>query len=198
MTAASPPPDPTDETLIERMAQGQQDALLELHRRHSRLLYGLGYRMLRQREDVEGCVQDAFMNAWRHAARFDPSRARAKTWLVSIAHHRFLQQLRDRPATALELGDWDQPTPAADPTDRLLVGRALQVLDPAQRELIELAYYRGHSHAELAALTGLPLGTVKSRLRAALDRMRGALGTPTGTAPARPGPPDAPKGGEQP
>lgn len=198
MTSSSPVPEPTDETLIRLMSQGQQDALLELHRRHSRLLYGLGYRMLRQREDVEGCVQDAFMNAWRHAGRFDPSRARAKTWLVSIAHHRFLQQLRDRPSTALELEDWDQPTAAPDPTDRLLAGRALQVLDPAQRELIELAYYRGHSHSELAALTGLPLGTVKSRLRAALDRMRGALGGGTGTAPARADTPETPKGGEHP
>ncbi|WP_027460215.1 RNA polymerase sigma factor [Deinococcus murrayi] len=172
---AEPPADPTDETLLRRMAEGDEAALIELHRRYVRLLTALGYRMLRQREDVDACVQDAFFNAWRHAGRFDPSRARAKTWLVSIAHHRFLQQLRDRPEVGLELADWDAPTPAPDHEGRVLVGRALSVLDPAQRELIELAYYRGHSHSELAALTGLPLGTVKSRLRSALERMRGVL-----------------------
>ncbi|MCP2013976.1 RNA polymerase sigma-70 factor (ECF subfamily) [Deinococcus sp. HSC-46F16] len=175
MSAEPPPAEPTDETLLRQMAGGDEAALVELHRRYVRLLTALGYRMLRQREDVDACVQDAFFNAWRHAGRFDPSRARAKTWLVSIAHHRFLQHLRDRPDAGLELADWDTPTPAPDHEGRLLAGRALGVLDPAQRELIELAYYRGHSHSELAALTGLPLGTVKSRLRSALERMRGAL-----------------------
>jgi len=173
MTAALPAtPDLPDALLIQAMAAGQEDALRELHTRHARLLYSLGHRMLRQQDDVEVCVQDAFMNAWRHAARFDPSRASVKTWLVSIAHHRFLQQLRDRPQTALELEDWDAPVQAPDPTDRILAARAVEALDPAQRELVELAYYRGYSHSELAALTGLPIGTVKSRLRTALERMR--------------------------
>ncbi|WP_102127070.1 RNA polymerase sigma factor [Deinococcus planocerae] len=197
MTPAPPPADDaSDEALIQRVAGGHEDALRELHRRHARLLYALGHRMLRQREDVETCVQDAFMNAWRHAARFDPSRASVKTWLVSIAHHRFLQELRDRPDTALELEDWDAPVAAPDPLGRILAGRAVQALDPSQRELVELAYYRGHSHSELAALTGLPVGTVKSRLRAALDRMRRHL-----SGKAQPDPstaPDALEGGEHP
>lgn len=179
MTSVSPFTDEsTDEFLIQAMAGGQDDALRELHRRHARLLYALGHRMLRQQDDVEVCVQDAFMNAWRHAARFDPSRASVKTWLVSIAHHRFLQQLRDRPDTALELEDWDAPVQAPDPTDRALASRAVQALDTAQRQLVELAYYRGYSHSELASLTGLPIGTVKSRLRAALERMRLYLAQP--------------------
>lgn len=186
MPAVPPPAEPTDETLLRQMAAGDEGALLELHGRYARLLHALGYRMLRQRDDVETCVQDAFMNAWRHAARFDPSRASAKTWLVSIAHHRFLQQLRDRPAAGLELEEWDAPTPAADPTDRVLAARAVGALEAGARELVELAYFHGYSHSELAARTGLPLGTVKSRLRAAVDRMRAALGTPQGT----------PKGGE--
>lgn len=168
-------PEPTDEALLQAMARGQEEALRELHRRHARLLYALGYRMLRQRDDVETCVQDAFMNAWRHAARFDPTRASVKTWLVSIAHHRFLQELRDRPQLALELEEWDAPVQAPDPTDRALAARAVQALDAAQRQLVELAYYQGYSHPELAALTGLPIGTVKSRLRAALTKMRGYL-----------------------
>lgn len=194
-TNAAPGPtlDPSDEVLIARMAGRDEEALAELHRRHARLLYALGQRMLHQRDDVESCVQDAFMNAWKHAARFDPARAKAKTWLVSIAHNRFLQELRDRPTTELELADWDAPSEAPDPTDRLLAGRAVGTLDPQQRRLVELAYYRGHSHSELAQITGLPLGTVKSRLRAALDQMRAALGGRA--APSLP--PDArPSGGE--
>lgn len=189
MSQPSLHPDLPDEALIQAMAQGREDALQELHRRHARLLYSLGHRMLRQTDDVESCVQDAFMNAWRHAARFDARRAAAKTWLVSIAHHRFLQQLRDRPDAALELADWDQPTHGADPTDRALAERAVAALDAPQRQLVELAYYRGHSHAELAALTGLPLGTVKSRLRAALDRMRQILGGPPNGDPLHAPPP---------
>lgn len=168
--------DTPDELLLMQMGLGNEDALRELHRRYSRLLYGLGRKMLRDADDVDICVQDAFMNAWRHASRFDAGRASAKTWLVTIAHRRFLQQLRDRPETGLELEDWDAPTHAPDPVDTVLAGQAVQVLSSEQRQLVELAYYQGHSHAELATLTGLPLGTVKSRLRLALDRMRAAIG----------------------
>ena len=191
----APGPDPTDEVLIARMAQRDEDALAELHRRHARLLYALGQRMLHQRDDVESCVQDAFMNAWKHAARFDPTRAKAKTWLVSIAHNRFLQELRDRPVTELEIADWDAPSSAPDPTDRLLAGRAVDGLETQQRQLVELAYYRGYSHSELAQLTGLPLGTVKSRLRAALDQMRAVLGGRAGQDDLPP-PQTRPTGGE--
>ncbi|QLG12586.1 sigma-70 family RNA polymerase sigma factor [Deinococcus sp. D7000] len=162
------------------MAGGQEDALRELHDRYARLLYALGHRMLHQNDDVESCVQDAFMNAWKHAGRFDASRASVKTWLVSIAHHRFLQELRDRPQTSLEIEEWDAPTAAADPTDRLLAEQAVQGLETDQRKLIELAYYRGYTHSELAVLLGLPVGTVKSRLRSALGRMKALLG-PSGT-----------------
>ncbi|WP_412029735.1 RNA polymerase sigma factor [Deinococcus yunweiensis] len=167
--------DTPDETLMLMMAGQHEEALRELHRRYARLLYGLGGRMLRQPDDVETCVQDAFMNAWKHAARFDPSRAKVKTWLVSIAHHRFLQQLRDRPDVALELEDWDTPTAATDPTDIILAQQAMSALDGTQRHLVELMYYRGYTHSELATMTGLPLGTVKSRLRLALEHMRTAL-----------------------
>ncbi|GAA5437196.1 RNA polymerase sigma factor [Deinococcus sp. A31D244] len=177
MSLPSLHPDLPDEALLQAMASGHQDALQELHRRYSRLLYSLGHRMLRQTDDVESCVQDAFMNAWKHSARFDPARASAKTWLVSIAHHRFLQELRDRPDTALEIEDWDAPTTSADPADRIMAERAVEGLDPQQRELVQLAYYRGYSHSELAIITGLPVGTVKSRLRTAIDRMRTHLGT---------------------
>ena len=162
----------TDEDLIAQMAQGQQDALRELHERYAPYLYSLGRRMLRDPSDTESCVQDAFMNAWKAAARFDRRLASAKTWLITIAHRRFLQAIRDRPDTSLPIEDWDSPTRSPDPTDRVLAERALGILTESEHRLVELAYYQGHSHAEVADLTGIPLGTVKTRLRAALARMK--------------------------
>ncbi|MFC4455485.1 sigma-70 family RNA polymerase sigma factor [Deinococcus sonorensis] len=168
--------DLTDEDLIAQMALGQQDALRELHRRYAPYLYGLGRRMLRDQDDTENCVQDAFLNAWKAAGRFDRSLASAKTWLVTIAHRRFLQAIRDRKDASLPLEEWDAPTPARDQEDVLMAQRAVEILDDGERRLIELAYYQGHSHAELAQLTGMPLGTVKTRLRTALARMKTHLG----------------------
>ncbi|WP_424952115.1 RNA polymerase sigma factor [Deinococcus sp.] len=167
----------TDEDLIAQMAQGQQDALRELHERYAPYLYSMGRRMLHDPTDTESCVQDAFLNAWRAAVRFDRRLASAKTWLVTIAHRRFLQALRDRPDTSLAIEDWDSPTRSPDQADKVMAERAMGILSDPERHLVELAYYRGHSHAEVADLTGLPLGTVKTRLRAALARMKTHLET---------------------
>jgi RNA polymerase sigma-70 factor, ECF subfamily len=166
----------TDEQLIALMSAGQQEALRELHRRYAPYLYGMGRRMLRDQDETESCVQDAFLNAWKAAGRFDPSRASVKTWLVTIGHRRFLQALRDRPDFTLQIEDWDAPVPQQDGVEVALAQRAVAVLDSGDRRLVELAYYRGHSHSELSAVTGLPLGTVKTRLRAALQRMKLHLG----------------------
>ncbi len=164
--------EPTDEQLMARLGQGHEDALRELHRRYAPYLFALGRRMLSGTDDVEACVQDAFVNVWRHAARFDPSRASFKTWLVTIARRRFLQALRDRPDTTLPLEDWDAPTVAAPPLDRIMLGDAVATLDSEQQHLIDLAFYSGYSHQQLADVTGLPLGTVKTKLRTALGKLR--------------------------
>lgn len=178
--ASTDPPatDPaaTDEDLIALMSAGQQDALRELHRRYAGYLYGMGRRMLRDQDETESCVQDAFLNAWKAAGRFDASRASAKTWLVTIGHRRFLQALRDRPDFTLPIEDWDAPVQRQDGVEVALAQRAVAVLTPDDRRLVELAYYRGHSHSELSEVTGLPLGTVKTRLRAALLKMKTHLG----------------------
>jgi RNA polymerase sigma-70 factor, ECF subfamily len=158
-----------------RMAGGDEAALELLHARYAPLLFGLGRRMLRQQDDVEICVQDAFFNVWKAAGRFDPSRASVKTWLFTVARNRMLQALRDRPETGLSLEDWDAPTAAPDRLERVLAERALDRLSEPARTLVVLAFYRGYSHPELAAHTGLPLGTVKTHLRRALSEMRGTL-----------------------
>jgi RNA polymerase sigma-70 factor, ECF subfamily len=94
-----------------------------------------------------------------------------------------LQALRDRPQETLPLETWDAPTQAANPLDRIMVERAVGVLEPEQRRLIELAFFQGYSHQEVTDLTGVPLGTVKTRIRSALARMREHLERArTGTA----------------
>lgn len=164
--------DPTDEQLMAQLAGGHEDALRELHRRYAPYLFALGRRMLSGTDDLEACVQDAFISIWRHAARFDPSRASFKTWLITIARRRFLQALRDRKDATLPLEDWDAPTAAAQPLDRIMLGSAVATLDGEQQHLIDLAFYSGYSHQQLADVTGLPLGTVKTKLRTALGKLR--------------------------
>ena len=158
------------------MAARDEAALAELYRRYGPYLAALSRRMLGDHGDVQGCVQDAFVRAWEAASRFDPKRASAKTWLVTIGHRLALNRLRGRQPNPLPLEDWDAPTWAHDPVDKVWLEEAVRTLEPDERELIELAFYQGHSHGELAELTGRPLGSIKSRLRGALAKLRTTLG----------------------
>ena len=174
---------------MSRMAGGDEAALSELHRRYAPYLYGLGRKMLRQQDDVDTCVQDAFFNAWKAAVRFDPGRASVKTWLITIAHNRMLQALRDRPDTHLSLEEWDAPTSAPDRLEQVITQHAVDILGEPEKTLVVLAFYRGFSHSELTEQTGIPLGSVKTYLRRALSQMRVFL--------ERPAAPSTPKKGGQ-
>jgi len=165
----------SDEQLILQMAARDEAALAELYRRYGPYLAALSRRMLGDAGDVQGCVQDAFFRAWEAAERFDPARASAKTWLVTIGHRVAINKLRGRRPNPLPLEDWDAPTPAQDPVERIGLEGAVATLAGDERELIELAFYQGHSHQELSELTGRPLGSVKSKLRAALQKLRAQL-----------------------
>ena len=176
------------------MAARDEAALAELYQRYSPYLAALSRRMLQDRDDVQQCVQDAFFRAWEAAGRFDPARASAKTWLVTIGHRVAINKLRGRRPNPLPLETWDAPTPAGDPVERISLEGAVATLERDERELIELAFYQGHSHQELAELTGRPLGSIKSKLRAALQKLRGRLGDDPDDGPDD-GPNDEGRGG---
>lgn len=180
-----PEPDPhRDAACVRRMADGEQSGLAQLYDRHGRAVYALACRILADPAEAEDVVQDVFAQAWRQATRFDPGRASVAGWLLMMTRTRALDRLRAqrvRPRTAgadevYEPAD-DGPTPeaaAVSADQRTRVRQALEALDAAQRTVLELAYYGGLTQVEIARELGEPLGTVKSRLRAAL--LRAALG----------------------
>ena len=172
-----------DEALLALVAHSDDDALAELYDRYGRAAYGLALRILRDPALAQDAVQDAFLAAWRTAAGFDPRRGTASTWLMTLVHRRAVDVVRRedrRRADPLE----DAPVAAGDATDeqvelreqRRKVQAALEVLTPAERESLELAYYGGLSQSEIAEKLGLPLGTVKSRMFSGLGRLRETLG----------------------
>jgi RNA polymerase sigma-70 factor (ECF subfamily) len=181
-----------DRQLVHAMAGGSTDALGRLYDRHAPVVYGLACRVTGRPEDAEEVVQDVFTQIWKQAARYDPARATVAGWLVMIARARSLDRLRARRARPDQTAPADPaetaglsaagPTPeqiAISGREARLVRTALQGLPEAQRVLVELAFYDGLTHSEIAERTGTPLGTVKTRLRMAASALRGALNPAT-------------------
>lgn len=183
----------SDPALVERMARGDERAVQALVERHGDALFALARSMLQERADAEEVAADAFLQAWRTAQSFDPTRASVVAWLAMITRSRALDRLRTRkraagaPAreaetTATEESDAvtrsdDAPDRSVEVSERKrLVDRALNDLPAAQRDVIELAFRGGLSQSEIAAQLGVPLGTVKSRTLAAMKRLRELLG----------------------
>lgn len=130
---------------------------------------------------AEDCAQDVMATVWRKAGQFDPTRASVATWVFTIARNRRIDLLRKARRPEPEELPWG-PEPEPDQADAMALqqetaqlGEALKTLPPAQRELIEKAYFGDLSHGEIAGITGLPLGTIKSRIRLALDKLRQAM-----------------------
>jgi RNA polymerase sigma factor (sigma-70 family) len=177
--------DDADRAVLERVAAGQLDALEELYDRYRTMAYSIALRITADASTAEDVVQDAFLGAWRNAARYAEGRGSVKTWLLSIVHHRAVDALRRRRPTT-ELPDAESLPPAAltlpdiwpevaAGLDRRDVQSALRTLSEVQREALELAYFGGLTQQEIAARTNTPLGTVKSRMRLGLLTMRRAL-----------------------
>lgn len=175
--------EPDDETLIADLARRQLDALAVLYDRYGRMAYALAYRILGESEAAEDVVHDAFISAWRGAGSYRRERGKVRGWLMSIVHHRAVDLLRRkttfRPAPLEAADDHAAEEDTAEMAERNVehqtVRAALENLPPAQRRTIELAYFGGYTHVELSELMGVPLGTVKGRMRIGLQKLRRAL-----------------------
>ncbi|WP_252446034.1 RNA polymerase sigma factor [Pseudonocardia humida] len=188
-------PDPIDEGLVRRVTEGDETALGELYDRYSRPAYSLARRICVDEGIAEDVVQEVFLAFWRDPRRFDPARGPFGTWLLTLVHHKSVDAvrrestIRKRTVPALDDGeDWSAPSgPGADQAalgavEAGQVRKALSNLPADQREALALAYYAGYTQREVAALTGVPLGTVKSRMFTGVKRLRSVLGPLFGDA----------------
>jgi RNA polymerase sigma-70 factor, ECF subfamily len=173
--------------LIARIMEQDQIALSQLYDRYARVIYAVAYKSLGSVEECEEVVLDVFAQVWRSADRYDAKRARVDTWLFMMARSRVLDRLRGRQRrdkVTDAVISLDPPTSKVSPGPnehveiverRAIVTAALEGIPPEQRLVLELSYYKGLSHGEIAAQTGLALGTVKTRIRLGLEKLRVAL-----------------------
>lgn len=185
---APPDVDAHDEACLRRMAAGEDRGIAQVYDRHSRAVYSLACRVLSDPGEAEDVVQDVFAQAWRQASRFDAERSSVRGWLLMMTRARSIDRLRARTVRAAVGGSHpdaenavadhapDPEAAAAMSQEARRVIKAMAELDPAQRTAVELAYYKGLTHTEIAETLGQPLGTVKTRVRTALMKLRDALG----------------------
>ena len=174
-----------DAGLLDRLRRNDGEALAALYDRYGRLAYGLAYRVAQDATEAEDIVQEAFLALWRQADRYDGSLGSVRSYLLTIVHRRAIDALRARArrpvrATAIEnaAADTADPVEVSSWTeDRALAAQAMRELPPDQLQVIELTYFEGLTLVEAAERIGVPVGTAKSRVRLALERMRKVLGT---------------------
>ena len=181
--------DRKDRDLLERVASDDHAAFAELYRRYSPAAFGLALRILGDRSMAEEVLQEVFLSVWRRAGAFDPARGNVRAWLFAQIHHRSVDVVR-REEAERRRSQIEVPRPEPDQRideiveENWLAARreniraALGALPDEQRRMIELAYYDGMSQSQVAAATGVPLGTVKSRTLTAMRRLRDALAGP--------------------
>ncbi|UQX86938.1 sigma-70 family RNA polymerase sigma factor [Jatrophihabitans telluris] len=175
-------PDPVDDDLIVLLAAvGDGLAFAELYARTSAMVYRTVLRVLRDHAQADEVTQEVFLQAWLRAASYRPDHASVTTWLLTIAHRRAVDRVRQSEAlhkrddqSVVEVGSPLQESRVEEDThlDVLRVRAALRSLSDAQREAVILSYVGGYNHREIAGITGAPLGTVKSRIRQGLHRLR--------------------------
>ena len=168
----------SDHELISRVANRDREAFAALYDRLAGRAFGLILKVLRNRTDAEDVLQEAFLQVWNQAARFDPARSVPLGWVLMIARSRATDRLRKKSDVQVEQPS-DAPTDAADPTAGLQadetagrVSAALAALPPEQAEPIRLAFFGGLTHEQVAARLRVPLGTVKTRIRLGMIRLR--------------------------
>ncbi|MEO6349225.1 MAG: sigma-70 family RNA polymerase sigma factor [Candidatus Limnocylindrales bacterium] len=173
----------TDNLIFQRVCTGDTAAVADLYDKYASSILGLAMRVTNDRGLAENVVQEAFVDVWRNASKFDASRGSARTWIMAIAHHRAVDAVRRRRRETVSL-DADNGVADSVPAvsdiwkevsagvDAAAVRRALAALPAIQRQAVELAYFSGLTQLEIAAATGAPHGTVKSRVRLGLARLR--------------------------
>ncbi len=188
-----PHSEPTDRDLMRAVIAQETGALQMLYERYFRRAFALAYRMLSDATAAEDCVQDVFLKVWQKPELYNPDRGAFSSWLLTVIHHRAANDLRSRrrltplPTPFYEQGEEGSgeetlADPGAPLEDQLIINEdrervraALADLTPAQRQVLELAYYGGMTQSEIASYLGQPLGTVKTRVRNGLQKMRVAM-----------------------
>ena len=177
-----------DETLINLLARSHPHALGELYDRYSRLVFSLALNIVGDQATAEEITLDVFARIWEKADTYRPERAKVSTWLVSITRHRSIDVLRRRGSRAERHSvGWADVSPDAVPSvdgpeetaeiamQRQRVRAAVAQLPPDQQEVLALAYFKGYTHREIAEALGQPLGTVKTRIRLGMQKLRQVL-----------------------
>jgi len=180
-----------DEDLMQSAYGGDTGAFGLIYDRHAAVAFSLAYRIAGRRVLAEEVVQEAFLSLWRSGARYEPSRGSVRSWVLATVHHRAIDVLRrESSSSSRDVHDdgLSARLPARERTDSEAERRsdaqairsALDELPPEQRQVIELAYFGGFTHSELATMLDLPAGTVKGRMRLGLSKLRLALGEQPG------------------
>lgn len=180
------PPESEDREVLTAVALGDPAALERLYTRHASTLLAVILRIVRVRADAEEVLQETFLEVWAHATRYDAQRSAVRSWLITIARTRAIDRIRRSGANARMVTTVtavaSPPEAAVVPQDALeqhqmdaRVRSALQTLPPEQRGVLELAFLQGLTHREISEQTGIPLGTVKTRIRAAMQKLAGVL-----------------------
>jgi RNA polymerase sigma-70 factor (ECF subfamily) len=176
-----------DEELMPLIGEKDPDAFGVFYDRHGGVAYSLAYRIVGERGAAEDVTQEAFISIWRSGARYDAARGSVRSWMLGIVRNRAIDALRSRAGRAPKL-DFDDDAllerrPAEESTEAEALRReaarevrgVLDALPGEQSKVIELAYFGGFSHSQIAAMLGVPLGTVKGRMRLGLEKVRGQL-----------------------
>jgi RNA polymerase sigma-70 factor, ECF subfamily len=170
------------EDLISLAATSDAGAFAALYDRHARAAYSLAYRMMGEKQAAEDIAQEAFIKVWHSAESYRAERGSVRTWILSIVHNRGIDQLRSMASRRRMQDKVEVSAPRSQPSEafsetwrnsqREQVREALGALPQEQLKILELAYYSGYTHVEIAELLGLPLGTVKGRMRLGLKKMK--------------------------
>ncbi len=176
----------SDEELLVAVARGDQQAFASLYDRLGGLVFGVVKRVVRDPSQSEEVAQEVLVEVWRTATRFDPDKGTAQTWILTMAHRRAIDRVRseqssrdrtDRIGRRDQVRDFDEVSEEVETRfEHQQVREALDALTDLQREAVELAYYRGYTYREVSEMLDTPLGTIKTRMRDGLIRLRDAMG----------------------